>query len=215
MSKLLILKYIICFLAIFFLFSCEDKTVDYGLDKYYVEIATAHSNNMFLLDNGKKIFVTSDENKKEYASGDRVYINFTLLENTASGDYNVKLNGSSKIPQGKITLTNINGISAASKEPVILESVWLGSHYMNMQLYINYKSESHKIGLLTDSTSLKSDTIRLYFHHDKNNDPPGYPTHSYLSFDLKDVLGEPGNSLPVSVQINTSNYGNKTYDFTY
>ena len=97
----------------------------------------------------------------------------------------------------------------------MLESVWPGSHYLNMQFYLNYKSEAHKIGLLTDSTRLGSDTLLIRFIHDTNNDPPGYPSHAYLSFDLKEVLGDPGKSRPISVQINTSNYGNKTYTFDY
>ena len=215
MNEQVIFKYMFCFLFVSYFFSCENKTVDYGLNEYYVEIVTAQTENIFLLDNGKKIFVTSDENKKKYDSGDRVYINYTLLETTASGDLNVRINGSTKIPLGKITLTNESGINSAPNEPVILESVWLGSHYLNMQFYLNFKSFSHKVGLLADSTRLENDTIRLYFLHDSNNDPQGYPSHSYLSFDLKDILGEPKKARPISVQINTSNYGNKTYGFEY
>ena len=211
----LITQIIFCIFVATFLFSCEDKTVDYGLDKYYVEIVTAQSENVFLSDNGNLIIATSNGNKKSYNSGDRVLINYTLLETAASGDFNVRINGSAKIPQGKITLTEEANINSSAKDPVLLESVWLGSHYLNMQFYINYKSASHKIGLLTDPTSLESDTIRIYFVHDINSDTPGYPSHTYLSFDLKDVLGEPGKSRPVSVQINTSNYGNKIYDFEY
>ena len=126
-------------------------------------------------------------------------MNYTLLKRNTSGDDSVRINGSSRIPQGKITLTSNNNINSAAKEPILLESVWIGSHYLNMQFYINYKSATHQIGLLADSTSLKSDTIRLYFVHDKNNDLPGYPSRSYLSFDLKDVLGEPGKLRPVAV----------------
>jgi len=161
------------------------------------------------------IIVTSDENKKNYASGDRVLMNYTLLETSASGDYHVRINGSAKIPQAKITLTDEATINSAAKEPVLLESVWMGSHYLNMQFYINYKSAAHKIGLLADSTRLGSDTIRMYFAHDTNNDPPGYPSRTYLSFYLKDLLGEPEKTRPVLVQINTGNYGNKTYEFEY
>jgi len=215
MNDWVIFKYTLCFVLLSFLFSCEDKTVDYGFDEYYVEIVTAQTENVFLSDNGKMIFVTSDENKKDYTTGDRVFMNYTLLDTTSSGDYNVRINASAKIPQGKITLVDEKDINSSNNEPVILESVWLGSHYMNMQFYIYYKSTAHKIGMLADSTHLESDTIRLYFVHDLNNDTQGYPTKTYLSFDLKDVLGEPGNARPISVQISTSNYGIKTYEFEY
>ena len=84
-----------------------------------------------------------------------------------------------------------------------------------MQFYFDYKSEKHQIGLLTDSTRLDSDTIRMYFVHNTNNDPAGYPAHSYLSFDLKGILGAPGKARPISVQINTTYYGTVNYGFEY
>ena len=214
MKKEIIIKWVLGIAIASFLFSCEDKTVDYGLDTYYLEIVTAQNENEFLSDYGNRIVATSDENKKTYASGDRVLLNYTLLSASGSS-YTVRINGSAKIASGKLTLSNDSAINATDKEPIMLESVWLGSHYLNMQFYFNYKSTAHKIGLLTDSTRLESDTLRMYFIHDTNNDPPGYPIHTYLSFDLNNVLGAPGNARPVSVQINSSNYGNKTYDFEY
>ena len=196
--------------------ACEDKNVDYGLDVYYVEIATALNSNEFLLDNGKTIVATPDEIKKTYATGDRVLLNYTLLPSNASGDGdNVRINGSAKVPLGKIMLKSDSAIRSEAKEPILLESVWLGSRYLNMQFYFNYMSEKHTMGLLADSARLKGDTLRLYFVHNTNNDPPGYPAHSYLSFDLKDVLGEPGKARPISVQINTTYYGTKNYEFEY
>lgn len=209
-------KYVVFFIFLTsFLFSCEDKTVDYGLDEYYVEIVTFQSNGLFLSDKGKNI-IAHNENRKNYTSGDRILINYTLLEINASGDYNVRINGSAKIPQAKITLTSEDNINKSSREPVLLESVWLGSHYLNMQFYINYKSVTHKIALLADPTGVNSDTLRMYFVHDTVDDPPGYPSHSYLSFDLKDVLGDRVSvTRPITVQINTSNYGDKIYEFDY
>ena len=197
-----------------FLFSCENKTtVDYGLDEYYVEIVTAQNENEFLSDNGKWIVATE---KRTYALGDRVLLNYTLLSSSTSENrYSVRINGSTKVPLGKITLSDDSSILSAANEPVLLESVWLGSHYLNMQFYFNYKSATHSIGLLTDSTHLESDTLRMYFTHDANGDTAGYPTHAYISFNLEDIIGAPGNARPVTVQINSSNYGNKTYEFEY
>jgi len=197
-----------------FLCSCKDKTVDYGLGAYFVEIVTVQGENQFLTDNGKTLVTT--ENKKNYITGDRVLLNYTLLSSTDSGnDFNVKINGSAKIPLGKLTLTNDSAIKASPRDPVQLESVWIGSAYLNMQLYINYMSASHKVGLIADSTLLHSDTLRLYFTHDTNNDPPGYPSYTCLSFDLKNILGSPAKMRPISVQINTGNYGNKICEFMY
>lgn len=211
-----LIRYLFSIIFASMLFSCGDKPVDYGLDTYYVEIVTAQNTNEFLTDNGKLIVAEPVEKAKTYTFGDRILLNYTLLPSTASGDNNtIRINSSVKIPLGKLALSNGAAIQSSPKEPVLLESVWLGSHYLNMQFYLNYKSVTHKIGLLTDSTRLASDTLRMYFTHDTNNDPPGYPSRAYLSFDLKDILGDPVKSRPASVQINTSDYGNKTYEFEY
>jgi len=215
MSKKIVLKCFFCIALASCLLSCENKAIDYGLDKYYVEIVTVQSATVFLSDAGNKIIATSDDNERDYTAGDRVLLNYTLIETSASGDYNVRINGSTKIPQGRITLADDSTIQSSAKEPILLESVWLGSHYLNMQFYFDYKSITHKIGLLADSTRLDSDTLRMFFTHDINNDPPGYPIRAYLSFDLNDILGDPGKAHPISVQINTSDYGNKVYTFKY
>jgi len=210
-----VIKYLLLIILAGSFYSCKDKTVDYGLDEYYVEIVTAQSDNSFLSDNGIKIVAKSDVSNKSYSSGDRVLINYTLLEASNPDYYYVRINGSAKIPQGKLTLSDNSTIQTSVKEPVLLESVWLGNHYLNMQFYINFKSTAHKIGLLVDSASIKSETISLYFVHDPVNDSPGFPSHTYLSFDLKEVLGQPKKNRSVSVQINTSNYGIKTCEFEY
>jgi hypothetical protein len=202
--------------AILFFSSCENKTVDYGYDRYYVEIATAQTENRFLLDNGKTIVTTSQEKSKPYSVGERVLLNYTLLSETIDGnERTVRINSSVKIPQSKPVWADENAIHAAIKAPVASESIWMGSHYLNMQFYLNYKSETHKIGLLVDSNHLNSDTVRMYFTHDPNNDPPGYPAHTYLSFDLEDLLGAPMKAQTILFHIHTRDEGNKIYEFKY
>ena len=209
-------KFLIIIAILFFLFSCEDKTVDYGLDEYFVEIATAQNKDEFLLDNGNMLFSTPDNERKLFDFGDRVLINYSLLPQIENErGYTVEINHSTKIPLGKLTQTSDSVIRSSASAPILLESIWLGSHYLNMQFYINFKSVTHTIGLLVDSTKLENDIVRMYFIHDTKNDSPGYPSHTYLSFDLKEVLGIPENARQISVQINSSNYGNKTYNFVY
>ena len=216
MNKNAVFRIIICLFISYFLFYCEDKPVDYGLDKYYVEIVTALSSKDFLLDNGKKIVATSEEKTKGFVAGDRVLMNYTLLSDSNTEDnFSVRINGSAKIPLGKLTLSSDSAIYASVKEPVLLESAWLGSCYLNLKFYLNFKSIPHSIGLLTDSTLVKSDTIRMFFYHNTNNDPPGYLSNAYISFNLKDILGEPENKRIISMQIKTSNFGNKIFNFKY
>jgi hypothetical protein len=199
-----------------FLNSCENDEYDYGLDKYYVEIGTAVEKNVFLLDNGKTILNVGEKAIQSFQRGERIYLNYTLLPETSTGyDYTVRVNAASKITLGKLKKTDLKEIESSVQEPVRLESIWVGSHYLNMQFYMNRKSESHTVGLLADSVSFAGDAVQIYFKHDPNNDLPGYPVHIFLSFDLEDVLGNPENNKTLAININTSEYGNKIYELNY
>jgi hypothetical protein len=216
MNKLIIHQFIAFFTLSVFLTSCENNQFDYGLDKYYEEIVTAMGKNVFLLDDGKTILNVNENETQTFQSGERIFLNYTLLPKATSDyDYTVRVNGASKITLGKLNKVSQQEIESSAKEPVHLESVWLGNHYLNMQFYINRKSESHIIGLLTDSTQLANDTIQIYFKHDLNNDPAGYLSHVFLSFDLENVLGKPENKKNIAVNINTDNYGAKIYELKY
>jgi hypothetical protein len=210
-------KYLLsCF--ILFFFSCEEGVVvDYGYDKYYEELATAtNEKEVFLLDNGKILFNPNPDADNSFKNNDRVFLHYSLLPETKTAyDQTIRINFSSKIPLGKLTSANKKEITDAPAIPVHFESVWIGSHYLNMQLYINRFSEAHSIGLLADASSLQSDTIRIYFKHDNKKDTPGYPAHLILSFDLEELLGNPEHEKNLLLNIVTDNYGDKTYKLNY
>jgi hypothetical protein len=196
-------------------FSCEDtKAVDYGFGEYFEEIVTAVSENVFVLDNGKTLFNTNEKASKAYQSGDRILMNYTLLHETTAGyDYTVRINGSSKVPLTELSLVDQKTIQSLVSEPVFFESLWVGNHYLNLQFYINYKSETHSIKLLTDSSLIKNDTVYVYFKHDTKNDAPGYSSHVFLSADLEKTFGKSKRVL--FFNINTINYGEKQYELKY
>lgn len=195
--------------------SCDDNSYDYGYDRYYEEIVTAQGNNIFRLDSGESL-INVNEKLRSFNAGERVYLHYTLLDQTTPGyDYTVRVNGAGTVSLGDLLPTGQKEIETFPAHPVQFESCWIGGNYLNMQFYIDFKSEKHTIALLTDSLQLGNDTIRLYFRHDTNNDPPGYPTHLYLSFDLKKALGDPAKNRPLLFYINTSNYGEKSYELIY
>lgn len=205
----------IILLVILFIASCEDNSVDYGYDRYYEEFVTVISKNVFLLDSGKTVYNTTDLSK-EFSAGERLILHYTLLDEKTSGyDYTIRINGVRTIAYSQLLKVSEKDIEEFPAEAVRLESLWLGSHYLNMQLYINYKSEAHKVSLMADSTRLNNDTVHVFFKHDSGNDPAGYPVLVYLSFDLEEALGSPMKERVVSVNINTSNYGEKDYELIY
>jgi len=201
------------FALLLFFSSCNSSnSVDYGLDEYYVEIVTALSDNAFLLDSGKTIFADGGNTDSAYQAGDRIFLNFSYLEGS---DSQVTVHASSKIMLGVLKSVDEKEIEAFANDPVRLESAWIGSHYLNLRIYIEYKSEKHTVTLFTDKDQLDQPEIAIYFRHDANNDPPGYPTYILLSFDLKEVLGEPEGNKTLQIHLNTTNYGDKTYELNY
>jgi hypothetical protein len=215
MMKTITFFLLACF-SVFF-FSCdEDAAVDYGLGEYYQHIATVLNDSAYLLDSGETLYNVKYRANKPREANKRVFLTYSLeKEKSAPYDRAIALHGLSEIASGELKAVDETEIDFSSSVPIRLESVWIGSHYLNMQFYFNYKSQTHSIGLLTDSSRLSGDTLHLYFMHDKNQDLPGYPVHLFLSFDLEKVLGRPENTKNLLLNINTSNYADKPYEFKY
>jgi hypothetical protein len=200
-------------LSSFLFSSCTSSpSVDYGLGKYYVEIVTALGENTFRLDSGKTLYAVSGKTDKSYEAGDRVVLSFSYMEKTID---QVTVHASSKISLGALKSVEEKEIVGFADDPVRLESLWIGSHYLNFRIYMEYKSEKHTIALFTDKNKLEQPEMDVYFRHDAKNDPSGYPVFVYLSFDLKETLGEPEGSKILQIHLNTTNYGRKTYELNY
>ena len=194
------------------LVSCSPDAVDYGFGDYYVEIVTALGDDAFRLDNGQTIYDSNKTAKQSFLFGDRVFLYFSYGNNPSDP---IKIHASAKIFSDVLKSMSKANLSQQANEPVRLESAWMGSHYLNLRLYFEYRSQAHKIALSVDEKQVEDAEIHLYFRHDTKNDPPGYPTSVYASFDLSKVLGEPQGDRKVLVHFNTTNYGDKTCTFKY
>ena len=192
--------------------SCSSDIVDYGYGKYYVEFATALENHAFRLDSGQTIYDSNQTAKQTFAVGDRVFLYFSY-GNTLSDP--VTIHGSAKIFSDALKSMSEDAISQQANEPVRFQSAWVGSHYLNMHIYIEYRSKAHRVALVVDEEQVDDSEIHLYLRHDKNDDPPGYPSSVYASYDLSKVLGEPQGDRSLIVHFNTTNYGEKISTFKY
>ena len=197
--------------------ACSEDKVVYDIGEYKVDLATVQINDdkqAFLLDN--KELLLSNSHHQNIENGQRVWINYSYQPETSSGyDYVVKINGITAITQGKLSGVDAVAIGTIADVPVRLESVWVGSHYLNIIFYINYHSKKHSISLITDKTLTKEDEVYIYFRHNNNDDANGYTTKVIASFDLSDVLGEPVSGRRLLVNINSDNYGSKNYPLIY
>ncbi len=207
--------YLFLFIPLLLFASCEGDEVDYGLGEYQIELTTCLNSNTLLLDNGK-LLTTDNPLSSQYNDGDRIYLMFSYVnDDIESVNRKISVHSSSKIPLGKVQLMSKEEIDEQINHPIRLESVWTGSRYLNMLFYIEFNSVAHSIGLICDKEALEQGNIELYFLHSRNDDAPGAPVKSVLSFDLSSELGEPIGEKDITVHINSSNYGDKTYTFVY
>ncbi len=164
------------------------------MDDYLVEFATVKKEGAgyrFLLDNGRLLIPReTDYTGKE---GQRVILNYVPWQ----GD-TVKINDITDIFTGAVQSDGFPGRYV--KDPVKIQSVWVGGDYLNMIIEVEYHSKPHKVALFRD---LSSPTIDLWFSHSQGNDPPGYPQIMYASFLLSSLRTLNRDSIPFKVFIQT------------
>ena len=199
--KLFIATLIIGF---FLAVGCEKE--DERIDNFLVDFATVFVSNrriFFQLDN-QRILIPKGLNYSG-ESGQRVILNYTPLR----GD-TVKVNDVANIFTGAIQLPDF--FQQPSKDPVKIQSVWVGGDYLNMIFETEYHSVQHLIGLFIMDPS--STPRELYFSHSRNNDPPGYPQTFYASFLIKGLrYPESSDSVPFRLFVNTYE-GLREFDLT-
>ena len=183
------------YLTVFFLIVLACEKEDKRVDNFLVEFATVvkpADKITFQLDNNK---ILIPKELKDYSgnNGQRVILNYTPLH----GD-TVKVNNVSDIFTG--TVQESNAVADLVKDPVKIQSIWVGGNYLNMILEIEYYDKTHTIGLFRDT---QSPTINLYFAHTKNDDPPGYVKKLSASFSLSSIKSVDGSPTPFRININT------------
>ena len=200
-------------LLLLFLLSCSPADeVDYGFGEYYVEIVTALENNAFLLDQGRTIYDSNKTARQSFAAGDRIYLYFSYGKTLSDP---ITVHGAAKVFSDVLKTMAKEAIAQETNDPIQFVSAWIGSYYLNMDFYFEYRSVAHKIDLVIDEKWMDDSEIHIYFRHNKNGDAPGYPISVYASFDLSKVLGEPQGDRTLFVHFDTGNYGNKTCTFKY
>ena len=155
---------------------CEEKPP--RLDDYFVDFATVKKSGngyLFQLDNQRLLIPRETDYSGQ--DGQRVVLNYVLLK----GD-TVKIHAVRNILTGAIQSEGFP--EKLVKDPVKIQSIWVGGDYLNMIIETEYHSTPHKVGLLRNNSS---PSIDLYFSHSRGDDPPGYPQIMYASFLLSSL----------------------------
>lgn len=171
-------KLLLVFISVLSLFLfCKCQEEETRLSDYYVDFATTVIDNsqlIFQLDNGEKLLPQNATNV-ELKHDTRVILSYTPLENNHIHIRNVR-----PIFMGAIT----DGLpNKTAKSPIKIISRWISGPYLNIRLEVDYHSQPHTAKLYRDTLAT---TPTLYFNYARDEDPPGAPVVTLLSFKLED-----------------------------
>lgn len=172
-----------------FLIACEKESK--RIDNYLVEFATVHITNTvitFKLDNGK-VLKPEPATNLDIEDGDRIILNYTSLE-----DEFIKVNQFRKIFVAPIKEEGYP--EEVKTSPIKIVSIWVSGDYLNMSFEVDYHSKPHNTAIYRD---MQAEEPTLYFSYSRQDDPPGAPSQTYLSFDLNSLE----DKTPFTVHVNT------------
>ena len=205
---------IVCFLFLMLVVggitsSCSKDDVDYGYlsGEFRLDFATVlfENDSLILALDSQDTLRSSDFSSLSFTkkSGQRVIVNHSPDE----GD-GIVIHSVTDILTSRIySSANLDTLSA---DPVKIQSIWMGGGYLNLILYFNYYSTTHKFGLYRSADSANV----LVLSHDKQGDSEGYPVRVYMSFLLNGLEKSADDSTRFSVDVPTSS-GTSTYQFSF
>lgn len=186
---------IVCLsIILILLIGCQKDTE--RLDNYYVDLITVKKTGehyRFELDNGSLLI--PKETNYNGVEGQRAILNYVPL----IGD-TIKVNSIANIFTGEVDKESTP--ENLIKDPIKMQSVWVGGNYLNMVIETYFHSEPHKVALF-QFQDINSTTAGLYFSHSKEEDPLGYPQIMYLSFLISSIREEDRDYTPFKLFINT------------
>lgn len=104
-------------------------------------------------------------------------------------------------------------------DPVELQSIWMGTDYLNLLLGIKAQDGKHLLHFIEDELvkdeSIGLVTVHLTLYHDAANDVLAYTKRAYVSVPLWQYAEEGVKKVAVTMDINTYSGETKTYQFEY
>lgn len=104
-------------------------------------------------------------------------------------------------------------------DPVRMQSIWRGRHYVNLTLLVSHRDRQHEFCYIDRGISQADDghkTLCIQLYHDADNDIPAFSTTCYLSCSLlpyRNLLREGRDS--ICFIVNEYKEGQATYRLPY
>lgn len=130
----------------------------------------------------------------DFDSGDRVLLNFTILEEELNEDgtdklYYVKVNNIDDVlMKGVLDITDDNADSIGNN-PIIVQKYWMTDSLLNFKLKYWGYDEIHFLNLVKAPGEINEadQPIKLELRHNANGDDESVPYTAYVSFSLNSL----------------------------
>lgn len=155
---------------------------------------------------------------KEINKGDRVLVNFTILDDklNEAGEveaYYVKVNSVREILMKGILDITAENQDSIGNDPIIVEEYWVTNNLLNMELKYWGQNEVHFINLVKKPGALTDagQPFELELRHNSNDDTESVPYTALVSFKL-DSLQIAGID-SVRFKVKSTDYDGKAHEF--
>ena len=220
-------KILLCFVVMLILIACNQEENNIQYQPYFTSIATVVNPNKssefsFILDNKDLMWIT-ETNFPNYkpVDGQRIIANYNILtvnNNSTLYNHKVYLNDVYEVLTKEIFMISSVTQDSIGNDRVQINSIWIGSHFLNVEFTYQGFNQIHFINLVKDSTKTYSDgKVHLEFRHNANNDYPTYLKWGIVSFNLSS-LDTQATGDSINLVIHTREFAtpeNVTYNLTY
>ncbi len=177
-------------------YSLGDQWIGFGIVKNT-------DNLMVELDNGDLLKAISYGNSAYYNfetrnglnSGDRVFVNFTILDDSKNDSteittYYVQLNSLEEILLKQIIDITPENEDSIGSDPVIVQDAWVANNMVNFKLKYWGRDQTHFINLVKQPGEFAANNqpFQLELKHNSNDDPRDIPYFAYVSFHLDSLM---------------------------
>lgn len=224
--------FLIFFSSLFFLTSCLNNDDGYSLSDMWIGLGIVEETNSYKIkmDNGDILIPVSfggyyygyenesHNNNRRIEAGDRVLVNFTILDEKKSdaGEivaYYVKINSSRKVlMKGILDITPENEDSIGS-DPIIVKDYWVTNNLLNVELKYWGRNKVHFINLVKQPGDLSAgdQPFALEIRHNSNGDEESIPYQALVSFKLDSLQIAGVDS--VRFKVKSIDYDGKSTEF--
>lgn len=216
------------FTSLLLLFTgCLDSEDNYSLGDIWVGFGIVENSNSYRikLDDGEILIPVAWENnsisaddKVEIDTGDRVFINFTILDEELDNEgnikaYYVKVNSVEEILMKGILDITESIEDSIGNDPIIVLDHWVSNNLLNLKLKYWGQNKTHFINLVKEPGELTAadQPIELELRHNDNDDSESISFISVVSFKLDSI--EVAGLDSVRFSVSSKNYNNETITF--